>query len=71
MIIDWTGNIITNMSMKSNPWLFKTSMKNDLRFLVAESNQTLLSFTEYIFNSGQIITSKTKNKSLAENGQLK
>lgn len=44
-------------------------MKNDSRFLVAEKNQTHLSYTEYTFNGGQIIISKTGNKSIIKNLQ--
>src|SRR6266540_2523277 len=60
VIMDWTGKIMTNRSMKTTGLLsFITSMKNYSRFLVTETNQTHLLYTEYTFNGEEIIISKT------------
>src|SRR6266498_2374631 len=65
VIMDWTGKIMTNRSMKTTGLLsFITSMKNYSRFLVTETNQTHLLYTEYTFNGEEIIISKTGNKLL-------
>src|SRR5687768_3271898 len=43
IITDWMGNILTNLSMTSDPsFKINASKKNDSRFLVAENNQTHL-----------------------------